>query len=213
MFDFAPYLTYAAALSIAAAIPGPGIAALVGQSLSGNIRAAMCFLAGLALGDVIFLTVAVVGLAAVAQTFAAGFALIKLAGAAYLIWLAWQFWTTPAGATGIQTGTRRSDTRAFIAGLSVTLGNPKTIVFYLAILPSVMDLNAVGLSMWATLAVLTVVILFAVLTPYVVLAVRARHVMTQPAALRRMNRIAGTILGGAGAVMIGETASAALRRM
>ncbi|WP_138465408.1 LysE family translocator [Poseidonocella sp. HB161398] len=212
MEAIAPYLTYAAALGIAAAIPGPGIAALVGQSLGGSLRGALLFLAGLAIGDIVFLTVAVAGLAALAQTFAAAFAVLKVAGALYLLYLGWVFWTARGGIGAPDARPRRSGLRSVMAGLAVTLGNPKTVVFYLAILPGVMDLDAVGPGMWATLALLTVVVLFAVLTPYALLSSRARRMMASPRALRRLNRAAGGIIGAAGAALIGQAASAALRR-
>lgn len=71
MDSFAPLLAYTAALAIAAVIPGPGVAALVGQALGNGLRAALFFLGGIALGDVVWLSVAVAGLAALAQVFAA----------------------------------------------------------------------------------------------------------------------------------------------
>lgn len=207
-----PYLTYAAALAVAAAIPGPGVAALVGQSLAGNARSALFFVAGIALGDVIYLTVAVIGLAAIAKTFAAAFAVIKVAGACYLLYLAWKFWTSKGGLGDVRATRGPSGFRAFFAAVAVTLGNPKTVVFYLALLPSVLDLETVTLSMWFVLSGLTVLILFAVLIPYLLLATQARAIITRPKALRRLNRFAGGIIGSAGAVMIGEAAYAAIRR-
>ena len=86
------YLAYAAALAIAAVIPGPGVAALVGQALGGSFRSCFFFLAGLALGDVVYLTVAVAGLAAVASLFSGAVVIIKILSGAYLLYLAWQFW-------------------------------------------------------------------------------------------------------------------------
>lgn len=208
----APYLTYVIALGIAAAIPGPGIAALVGQALGGKLRISMFFIAGVALGDVTYLTVAVIGLAAVAQTFAGAFVVAKILGAAYLLYLAYQFWTAPTDATRIQTQSQRSGVRALLAAYLVTLGNPKTVVFYLALLPTVMNLETVGAAQWATLVVLTMLVLFGTMLPYAMLANRTRRLMTRPGALRRLNRFAGATIGTAGAFILGEAAMAALRR-
>ena len=66
MDSFAPLVAYAAALAIAAVIPGPGVAALVGQALGRGLRPSLFFLGGIALGDVVWLTVAIAGLAALA---------------------------------------------------------------------------------------------------------------------------------------------------
>ena len=212
METIAPYLAYIAALGIAAVIPGPGIAALVGQALGGNQKASALFLAGIALGDVTYLTVAVIGLAAIAKTFASAFIVIKVLGGAYLLYLAYMFWTSDAGLTKVQRAKEKSATGSFVEGYFVTLGNPKTIVFYLALLPTVMDLNNVHFAQWAVLAVLTILIIFAALAPYAVLAAKARNMMTQPSALKRLNRFAAAFIGGAGTLILSEAATAALRR-
>lgn len=212
MDTIAPYLAYVAALGIAAVIPGPGIAALVGQALGGNQRASAMFLAGIALGDVTYLTVAVVGLAAIAKAFAGAFIVIKLLGGAYLLYLAFKFWTSDAGLTKVQKAGARSDGGSFLAGYFVTLGNPKTIVFYLALLPTVLDLNNVHVAQWSVLSVLTILVIFAALAPYMLLASKARTMMKQPKALKRLNRFAAAFIGGAGTLILTEAASAALKR-
>jgi threonine/homoserine/homoserine lactone efflux protein len=212
MDTIAPYLAYVAALGIAAVIPGPGIAALVGQALGGNQRASAMFLAGIALGDVTYLTVAVVGLAAIAKAFAGAFIVIKFLGGAYLLYLAYMFWTSDVGLTKVQKEKGRNSAGSFLAGYFVTLGNPKAIVFYLALLPTVLDLNNVYFTEWAVLAVLTVLVIFVALAPYAVLASKARDMMKQPKALKRLNRFAAAFIGGAGTLILTEAASAALKR-
>ncbi|SHG79388.1 LysE family translocator [Cognatishimia maritima] len=212
METLAPYFAYIAALGIAAVIPGPGIAALVGQALGGNQRASTMFLAGIALGDVTYLTVAVVGLAAIAKTFASAFIVIKFLGAAYLLYLAYKFWTSEGALTHVKRARAQSDGESFLAGYFVTLGNPKTIVFYLALLPTVLDLNNVHVTQWAILSVLTILVIFSALAPYMLLASKARTLMTQPKALKRLNRFAAAFIGGAGSLILAEATSAALRR-
>ncbi len=212
MESIAPFLAYVVALSIAAVIPGPGIAALVGQSLGAGMRTALFFLGGIALGDVAYLTVAVAGLAAIAQVFAGAFLVIKVLGGLYLVYLAYKFWTNKAGLTHVETSRQSSGGRAFLAGFAVTLGNPKTIIFYLALLPTVVDLKTIGLADWGTLSVLTVLVLFVALTPYAFLASRARSMMKHSAALTRLNRFAAGIIGAAGMMILGQAASAMTKR-
>jgi threonine/homoserine/homoserine lactone efflux protein len=205
-------LAYAAALGLAAAIPGPGVAALVGQSLGSGLRAALFLLAGIALGDVVYLTVAVAGLAALAHSFAGVFLAVKLLGGLYLVYLGWRLWTARARVTEVGGLRTASDAGSFLTGFSVTLGNPKTIVFYLALLPTVLDLNRVGPGQWALLALVTVVVLFATLSPYAVLAVRARRMMSHPLALTRLNRFAAGIIGATGVFILGQAVTALARR-
>ncbi len=212
MENLAPLLTYAAALAIAAAIPGPGVAALVGQALGNGLRPALFFLGGIALGDVVWLSIAVAGLAALAQVFAGALLVVKLLGGAYLIWLAWKFWTSESGLVRAEGARRQTGARSFLAGLTVTLGNPKTIIFYMALLPSVLDLRQVHLAQWSLLALLTVLVLFAVLSPYAVLAAKARGMMKSGQALARINRAAAGIIGAAGVLILGQAAQALTRR-
>lgn len=210
--EFAPLFAYCLALFVAAVIPGPGIAALVGQALGGGSRNSMFFILGIALGDLTWLTVAVVGLAAIAKTFAGAFLAIKILGALYLLYLGWVFWTTDVSETRIRTTKEGTALSSVFAAYMVTLGNPKSIIFYLALLPSVVDLDRVDLVQWLILAVLTIVVLFAVLIPYAMLAAKARAVMSDTSALRKLNQVAAGVIGAAGALILAEATAAFFRR-
>ena len=80
------------------------------------------------------------------------------------------------------------------SGYLITLSNPKTIVFYLALLPTLMDLSHVSLPSFLMLACATVLVLTLVMTPYAALAARARGFMARPGRLERLNRSAAAIL-------------------
>ena len=137
-------LVFAAAYALAVASPGPGIAAVVGQVLGRGIRAAPALVAGILIGDLIWFTCAALGLAALAQAYAGIFLAIKWVGVAYLAFLAWKMWTSPVDA--LQASADRKDishVQLFISGLSLTLGNPKAIAFFMALLPAIVDLAAV----------------------------------------------------------------------
>ena len=87
-------VTYSGALAVAAAIPGPGVTALVARALGSGFRLSLFMAFGFVLGDLTYLTAVVLGLAFVAQTFGTVFLVIKWLGVAYLAWLAWTFWTS-----------------------------------------------------------------------------------------------------------------------
>lgn len=199
------YLAYTVALAIAAAIPGPGIAALVGRALGTGMRRTLPMLTGIVLGDLAYLTFAVLGLAVVARNFAAGFMVLRLAGAAYLLWLAWRFWTAGITPERIERSKGRRDGLASLtAGFALTIGNPKTIVFYVALLPTVIDTGAVRFADWAVLALLTVATLYVVLLPYVALAARARTALADRTTLRSLNRVAALAMTGAAAFVLAK---------
>ena len=190
------FLTYTLALGIAAAIPGPGVIALVARALGSGFRSTLPMLFGLALGDVVYLSAAVLGLAYIASSFGTVFMVIKYAGVAYLLWMAVSFWRQGVTAEKVAAQTAGDAFSSFFAGFMVTLGNPKVIVFYLALLPTFLDLSTVTPVDFAVLIVLTFAILVAVLIPYIGLAGRARHMLQSPRALKVMNRIAASFLAG-----------------
>jgi threonine/homoserine/homoserine lactone efflux protein len=198
MLDITAILVFAGALFVAAASPGPGIAAIVARVLGRGPQGAVAFTIGVAIGDVVWLTFAVAGLAVLAQTFHAVFVVIKFAGAAYLLFLAWKLWTTPAGATRIDADIPRENPfRLFLAGLAVTMGNPKVMVFYLALLPALLDLPHLTAIGYAELVVVTQCVLAVVFAGYIVLAARARRLFTSPGAIKLVNRGTGAVMAGA----------------
>lgn len=189
---------FALALAVAAFAPGPGIAAIVGRVLGRGRDGAVAFVTGMAIGDVVWLSLAVAGLAVLAETFQEVFTVVKYAGAAYLLYLAVKMWTAPSAARSLEpVATRESRSKLFLAGLAVTMGNPKTMVFYLALLPNLVDLGRVDALAYAELAIVTLAVLAVVFGFYIVLALRARALITSPRAVRLVNRGSGVIMAGA----------------
>jgi len=198
MLDLTAVLVFAGALFVAAASPGPGIAAIVARVLGRGTDGAVAFTTGVALGDVIWLTFAVTGLAMLAQTFQTVFLAVKYAGAAYLLYLAWKLWPAPATARDITVATvRESPSKLFFGGLAVTMGNPKVMVFYLALLPNLLDLRASGAAGYAELVGVVLAVLGTVFSGYILLAARARRLFTSSRAIKAINRTTGTVMAGA----------------
>ena len=198
----AGFIAYSGALALAAAIPGPGVTALVARALGSGFRASLFMSLGLILGDLIYLTAVVLGLAIVAQSFGLVFLAIKWAGIAYLAWLAWSFWTSGVTAETVEARKGKDGLlSSFLAGLTLTLGNPKTMIFYLAITPTILDLKAITLADYGALAALTIVTLLVVLVPYLALAAKARWFLKTPRALKLLNRTAATYMAGAAAAI------------
>jgi threonine/homoserine/homoserine lactone efflux protein len=197
--SFTALFAYAAALFIAAAIPGPGITAIVARALGSNFRETFFMGLGLVLGDMTYLTAVILGLAFVAQTFTEVFIIIKIAGALYLGYIAYKLWT--AGLLPQDIAAKKSSNigMSFLSGLLVTLGNPKTMLFYVALVPTLIDINSIGLRQYGILLATTFVVLLVVLVPYMMLASRARTLLKQPRALRALNRVAASILAGTAA--------------
>lgn len=195
----ATIIAYCGALFIAAAIPGPGMTAIVARALGSGFRPTFFMGLGLILGDIVYLTAVILGLAIVAKTFTTIFLVIKFIGAAYLVYIAYKLWTAGLLSQSVTADRESRAGRSFLSGLLVTLGNPKTMLFYIALVPSLLPLGAIGLVDYLLLIGLTFAVLMAVLIPYILLAAQARHLMKRPSALKLLNRGAAGILAGTAA--------------
>jgi threonine/homoserine/homoserine lactone efflux protein len=195
-------LTFCAVYALAVATPGPGIAAIIARSLAHGSKGAPAFIAGFVVGDLVWFTIAATGLAALAKTAAMLFITIKWVGVAYLLYLAWKLWNAPAERIEVKDDDgRQHGWRAFVASLMLTLANPKAILFFLALLPTVIDLASLNALRFVEISATIAVVLPAVLGTYVFLAARARQLFTTPRAVRRLNRSSGVAMAGAAVVV------------
>ncbi|WP_325614257.1 LysE family translocator [Pseudorhodoplanes sp.] len=195
------FLTFAMVLMVAVISPGPAIAALVSRIMARGTDGIAAFCAGLVLGDLIWLSCAMFGLAALAALFQPVFLIVKYVGAAYLLFLAWKLWRD-SGAPVKAEPLRGQGRQLFGAAMLISLGNPKIMLFYLALMPTVIDLTRLTIIDMAELAIIVAVVVSAVLAGYVILAAQARRMFTSPRAIQSVNRIAGLAMAGAAAAIV-----------
>jgi threonine/homoserine/homoserine lactone efflux protein len=191
---------FTVAYVVAVLVPGPGVAAIVARALGGGFASAVPMILGILVGDLIYLVFALFGLAAIATYFGPIFVIVRWGSAVYLLYIAWQFWTAKPGREQLGPRQREPWVRTFLSGFALTMGNPKTIVFYLALLPTVVPLDhpitALG---FLELTGIVVVVLLAIGSGYAALAAWARELFTSARAIRRMNKTAGIIMASAAA--------------
>ncbi|HDZ71201.1 MAG TPA: LysE family translocator [Aurantimonas coralicida] len=200
--DITSLIIFAGALFVAAGSPGPSIAALVARVLVKGWRDVLPFLLAMWIGEAIWLTAAILGLSALATSFHLVFVAVKYAGVGYLLYLAWKMWMASAK-TRESSEIPHTDAprRLFFAGLAVTLGNPKIMLFYLALLPTIVDLTAVTLLGWAELAATMLLVLIVIDFAWTALAEKARGLFSSPRAMRFANRGSATLMAGAAGVI------------
>ena len=137
-------LIFSSVYLLAVATPGPGVAAVIARSLARGTQGAIAFIAGFLIGDLIWFAVAATGLAALAQTARLVFVVIKYAGALYLLYLAYRLWSAPPAKVTDEEApvdTGQKPFQLFLGSLALTLANPKTAIFFLALLPTVVRLE------------------------------------------------------------------------
>lgn len=189
---------FAAAFFVLALSPGPGLAAILSRSLGNGMPAGLAVTTGLVIGDAVFLGIAMIGLSAIANTMGPMFQVVKYSGAAYLVWLGIQ--AIRAATKPVEIQPRPSATLLTDVGLGlvVTLGNPKPILFYGALLPNFLDLSSVTSGDFAILMAVVVAVSFGVYSGYMLVIERARKLLSSTRAVKRLNQATGVMLIGAG---------------
>jgi threonine/homoserine/homoserine lactone efflux protein len=132
------FVLFAAASLALLVVPGPAVLYIVTRSAEQGRRAGLASVAGVHLGTVVHVVAAAVGLSALLVSSAAAFALVKYAGAAYLVALGVRRLLGRGGAEragGVAAPRLPSPARAFRQGVVVNVLNPKTALFFLAFLP------------------------------------------------------------------------------
>lgn len=192
--SFMALLVFSGIYALAVLSPGPGVAAVLARALATGYRRTIPFIVGIVFGDLFWFGLVVSGLTVLAHNFYYIFAAIKYVGAAYLLYLAWKLWRAPAKMPEDQAYAQGEGMRLALSGFSMTIGNPKTMVFFLAILPQVVVLNEMNGSAITELCVLMAVILFAVMMVYAVLAAKARSFIASPEQMKLVNRVTGGVM-------------------
>ncbi len=180
--------------------PGPTVAAIMARALSVGTMRTVPFILGIVSGDIVWFSLTAFGLAALTTSFSSLFVIIKYAGVAYLLYLAYKSWTSPTQISH-QPLARGEGIKLYFGGLALCLGNPKAIIFFVSILPNVLDIKALTLGSFLQMSAIIIVIVTSCLIFYAALASHARKFVQSPSAMRMVNRATGTIMAGAAALI------------
>ena len=144
--DFLPSLPVIAAFTLAGLVlamtPGPDMTLFVGRTLSGGRNAGLATLMGAATGCTLHTLAAVAGISAVLAASPAAFWVLKIVGAAYLLWLAFQ--AVVKGSTFQLEGQERkpaTNLSNYLTGLGINIFNPKVVIFFITFLPQFVSVD------------------------------------------------------------------------
>ncbi len=197
--SFESGLTFFIAIFIFGITPGPGVFALLSRAIASGARACFPLALGMAFSDIIYLVMACFGLATIAENWSSLFTAIRFAGASYLLYLGWKMWTSPVSSDLSSEQIGQPHWFASLAqGVLISASNPKVILFYIAFLPTFMDLSSLRANDIAIASLLTLFALLAGLMLISFGASHARKALRSQRAMKRLNRIAGSIMGSAG---------------
>lgn len=194
---------YALAMVVLTITPGPVWVATIARALSGGFGQTWPLSLGVALGDVAWSVLAILGVSWVAATFGDVMALFRYVAAGLFLVLGIMVLKHAGNAVGKDSRLTRPGLWAgFAAGLVVILSNPKAILFYMGFMPGFFDLTRV--TVWDMVAIATVSSAVPLLgnLALALLVGRARKLLTSPRAVRRMNIAAGVLLIGVGVTIV-----------
>ena len=192
-------------MAVLAFIPGISVLVVSARSAASGLVHGVFTTIGIVVGDIIFIILAIYGLTVAAEIMGSHFSLVKYLGGAYLIWLGIQLWRSEPCSGEIENNTEPSLLSSFLAGLFITLGDQKAILFYLGFFPAFVDLSSV------TPADTSIIILIATLTVggtklfYAIMADRASLLLTSSRATKIINIVAGTVMVGVGVALAVKT--------
>lgn len=195
-------LAFFLAIFIFSITPGPGVFAILARAMADGAAACWSLALGMAFSDIVYLVFACYGLAAIAEHWGGLFTVIRILGAIYLFYLGWKMWRTrPILEQEAAEVKSKGQLAGLIQGFLISASNPKVILFYIAFLPTFMDLGSLTTRDIVLVSVITLLGLMLGLMLIAVTAAWARRRFRSEGAMRGLNRFAGSLMMAAGAYL------------
>lgn len=190
-----------AAMALLAAMPSVSVLAVTARAASAGFAHGALTSLGVVVGDLIFIALAIFGLALLAEALGDGVVLVRYAGGLYLIWLGVRVWRATGRSEDPQRALVTSRWSSFMAGLLITLADQKAVLFYLGFLPAFVDLSTMSVLDAVAVGMIAVVSVGGVKLAYAWAAGRAGTWLGAGAS-GWMNRIASVVMVVAGVVVL-----------
>jgi threonine/homoserine/homoserine lactone efflux protein len=191
------YLAFVATCIALALLPGPIVTLLIANGLRHGTRAALINIAGVQAGLAIVIGIVAIGLTTLMATLGYWFDWVRLAGAAYLVWLGIRLIRSPVEGVGSDAPPPPPRGGFFLQGVLVSLSNPKVLVFFGAFIPQFVDMSRDHASQVALLGITFMVIAAVTDALYALLAGRARTFFSARRT-RLVSRVSGGFMIGGG---------------
>lgn len=190
-----------------AALPSASVALVVTRSATLGVADGIAVTAGIILGDLVFILLAIFSLSVVAETMSGLFVIVKYLGAAYLLWLGYNLITYKGTSTLTvdKTVKKQNLVTSFIAGFVLTLGDVKAIIFYASLLPVFVNLPTLQTSDVLIIISVMIISLSCVKILYVFSAAKIVTLTTGKNIDKLARKTAGCFMLGAGGYLIAKT--------
>jgi len=189
-------------MTVLALVPGVSVLAVSARTAASGFIHGVLTTAGIVVGDIIFILLAIFGLSVLAETMGSLFVLVKYLGGAYLVWLGTRLWRERSSIVEAEGTIESSLLSSFLSGLFVTLGDQKAILFYMGFFPAFVDLSKITFVDTSIIIVIAIVTVGGVKLGYACLADSASLVAKNSGAIVKINMAAGTIMIGVGVFLL-----------
>ena len=198
MFEIQNYASFISAIVIFQLIPGAGTLAILNATARNGIGAGLGAVFGTLLGDLLFMISAVAGLASVMDANPVLFKCLQWFGAVYLCWIGIQLLRAPALKDESKPEPRKSTWIYFRQACTVSLTNPKVMLFFVAFFPLFLRPDSPNITLFAMMAHVTIISFLYQASLVLVGNVISRRLHALPSARKMATRLAGIALIGFG---------------
>ena len=194
--SFSDLIFYAFGISVLFLTPGPVWIAIISRSITGGLNGAVPLAAGVAIGDIIWPTLAIAGSAALAASYANLLLYLKYLAVILFVVLGINLinnQNSQVSSQSIKLG-NSNELAGFSAGLLVIIGNPKAALFYLGILPGFFNLGSLTITDCVVISLVSSLIPFLGNLVLAVMVEKSREILSSAAAMRKLNILSGCLL-------------------
>ena len=194
--SFSDLIFYAFGIFVLFLTPGPVWIAIISRSITGGLNGAIPLAAGVAIGDIIWPTLAIAGSAALAASYANLLLYLKYLAVILFVVLGINLINNQNSKVSSQNLKliKSSELAGFTAGLLVIIGNPKAALFYLGILPGFFNLSRLTITDCIAIALVSSLIPFLGNLALAVMVEKSREIISSAAAMRKLNILSGCLL-------------------
>jgi len=200
--DFTTLISLSIAAFIFGISPGPGTLAALSISTTRGLRSGLILSAGEAVGDITYLTLAILSLGYLAQILEPAMIVVRWLGAGYLIYLGISQFRLASLNINSNTLSSKNLIRLFFMGFLIGGTNPKVILFYLSFIPLFIDLSNIDLTTGLQIASTIYVSVFASLVVVCIAGNQIKSWINKPRSIKILNRITGTMMIFVGLLLV-----------
>ena len=199
--EFSSFIAFILVAAVQTGTPGPSTLFLLNNALAVGPLRALVALSGDLAAIALLATLSALGMGALLLSYPVAFLVLRLLGAAYVIWLCWTYLRSPSPQSERTATPQQSGAALWMHSFGVGISNPKAVLFFAALFPQFLPADG-GASLMVLLVVTFVIVKFVILGGYALAARQAVRLLQRPEQARRGRMLTGLIFIGFGALMI-----------